>query len=76
VLGLDTISHDPSAVAARILRGVKPGAIVLLHEGHRTERYPEFHLRCLELTLRALAKEGYRCVIPRDEQLRPGGGEK
>jgi peptidoglycan-N-acetylglucosamine deacetylase len=71
VRGLDTVSDDPAAVAARIVRGVKPGAIVLLHEGHRTEREPEFHPRCLELTLSALAKEGYRCVLPRPEQLRP-----
>jgi peptidoglycan/xylan/chitin deacetylase (PgdA/CDA1 family) len=71
VRGLDTVSDDPPAVAARILRAVKPGAIVLLHEGHRTARDPEFHLRCLELTLSGLTNEGYRCVLPAREQLRP-----
>ncbi len=76
VRGLDTVSQDPEAVAARILRGVKPGAIVLLHEAHRTESAPDFHPRCLELTLQALHEAGYRCVRPRPEQLRPRRGGK
>ncbi len=73
VRGLDTASRDPAAVAARIGRGLRPGAILLLHEGHRTETAPDFHPRCLELTLEMLAKEGYRCVLPAAEQLRAGG---
>lgn len=74
--GLDTVSRDPAAVAARLLRAAKPGAIFLLHEGHRTQSDPEFHSRCLELTLSALAQQGYRCVLPTPEQLRPRAGEK
>ncbi|MEO8045084.1 MAG: polysaccharide deacetylase family protein [Spartobacteria bacterium] len=73
VRGLDTVSHDPTAVADRIMRNVKPGAILLLHEGHRTETEPDFHPRCLELTLAALTKANYRCVLPRPEELRAGG---
>ncbi len=64
VRGLDTVSQDPDAVGARILRAVKPGAILLLHEGHRTARDPDFHPRCLERTLAALRKANYRCVLP------------
>jgi hypothetical protein len=55
---------------------VKPGAILLLHEGHRTETKPEFHPDCLERTLAALTKANYRCVLPRPEQLRSRAGEK
>lgn len=76
VRGLDTMSKDPAAVAARIRRGLKPGAIVLLHEGHRVATEPDFHPRCLELTLTTLAQEGYRCVRPSPEQLRPRADEK
>ncbi|MEO8439193.1 MAG: polysaccharide deacetylase family protein [Spartobacteria bacterium] len=76
VRGLDTVSQDAEAVAARIMRGVKPGAIVLLHEGHRTERAPDFHPRCLELTLASLTNANYRCVLPKPEQLRPRDAEK
>jgi hypothetical protein len=57
-------------VAGKILSEVKPGCIILLHEGHRTETDPEFNPRCLELTLNGLAERGYRCVIPKPEQLR------
>jgi peptidoglycan/xylan/chitin deacetylase (PgdA/CDA1 family) len=70
VRGLDTVRRDPALVAARILRKTKPGAIVLLHEAHRVAKNPEFNPRCLELTLSGLAELGYRCVIPRPEQLR------
>ena len=76
VRGFDTVSKEPATVAARIMRGVKPGAIVLLHEGRRLERAPDFHPRCLELTLLALTKANYRCVLPRWEQLRPRAGGK
>ena len=76
VRGLDTVSRDADAVAARILREVKPGAIILLHEGRRTATDPDFHPHCLERTLAALTKANYRCVLPRPELLRPRAGEK
>lgn len=71
VRGLDTVRRDPAKVANRLLRKIKPGAILVLHEGHRVESDPEFNPRCVELTLAGLAERGYRCVIPRPEQLRP-----
>jgi len=65
VRGLDRVNNDVDAVAARILQRVKPGAIILLHEGHRTATDPDFHPRCLERTLIALTNAKYRCVLPR-----------
>ena len=76
VRGLDTVSRDPAVVAARIMRRVNPGAIVVLHEGHRTATNPDFHPRCLELILLALTKANYRCVLPMPEQLRLRAGGK
>lgn len=70
VRGLDTVRRDPERVSRRLLRGTKPGAILLLHEGQRVAKDPEFNPRCLELTLSGLAERGYRCVIPQREQLR------
>ncbi|MFL6520635.1 MAG: polysaccharide deacetylase family protein [Chthoniobacterales bacterium] len=70
VRGLDTIRRNPTKVAERILRDIKPGAIVLLHEGQRVEKDPQFNLRCLELTLTQLTEKGFRCVLPAPEQLR------
>jgi peptidoglycan-N-acetylglucosamine deacetylase len=72
VRGLDTVQRDPARVAERVLREVKAGAIILLHEGHRLAKDPEFIPRCLELTLSGLTEHGYRCVIPRAEQLTAG----
>jgi len=68
--GLDTIKRDAVRVAGKIEQTAVPGAIILLHEGQRTENDPEFNLRCLELTLQRLAARDYRFVIPRPEQLR------
>src|SRR5438477_2086472 len=70
VRGLDTVQREPALAAERILRKAKPGSIILLHEGHRIARDPEFGPRCLELTLSGLAERGYRCVIPTREQLK------
>ncbi|HMG04638.1 MAG TPA: polysaccharide deacetylase family protein [Chthoniobacterales bacterium] len=70
VRGLDTVRRDPALVAEKILRKIKPGSIILLHEGHRTEKDPDFNPQCLELTLSGMAERGYRCVIPKPEQLR------
>lgn len=67
--GLDTVKRDPAAVAERVEKGVAPGAIVLLHEGHRAESLPDFHVRCLELILQRLSARGYRFVLPHAEQL-------
>lgn len=71
VRGLDTVSRDVEGVAARIMRRVKPGAIILLHEGRRTMTDPDFHPCCLERTLTALTNANYGCVLPKPEQLRP-----
>lgn len=70
VRGLDTVQRDPARVAERIEKGAAPGAIILLHEGKRTEREADFNPRCLELTLQRLTARGYRFVIPPPEQLR------
>lgn len=70
VRGLDTVLRDAARVAARIEKGARPGAIVLLHEGHRLRQDRDFHPRCLELTLARLAARGYRFIIPSQEQLR------
>lgn len=68
--GFDTVARDPARVVSRIEKAARPGAIILLHEGRQTARDPEFGLRCLELTLQRLTARGFRCVLPRPEQLR------
>lgn len=58
--GLDGLpGRDPESAAARILSGVKPGAILLMHEGPGRSS-----ARVLELVLAGLSSRGFRCVIP------------
>ena len=65
--GWDTVS-SPAVAATRVMRGVKPGSIVLLHQGTGDSSDSE-SLSCIRQVLRRLADEGYRCVIPTREQL-------
>lgn len=58
--GFDAVAGDPAAVVARIERGLRPGAIVLLHEGAAHGRNVETLLRLL----RRLDELGYATVLP------------
>jgi peptidoglycan/xylan/chitin deacetylase (PgdA/CDA1 family) len=58
--GFDAVAADPETVVARIERGLRPGAIVLLHEGAAHGRSVETIARLLD-RLDAL---GYRSVLP------------
>lgn len=62
--GNDGIAHDPERVVAKILRAVRPGAIILLHEGPLKGLAPGTRARTLEAVLLGLAAQGYRTVIP------------
>jgi peptidoglycan/xylan/chitin deacetylase (PgdA/CDA1 family) len=64
----DTMSRDPVAVAARVMRNVQPGAIILMHEGPTLDR--RVRVRAIALVLEALAARGLACVTPGGEQLR------
>jgi len=70
VRGLDTVRRDVEQVSARIDKATGPGAIILLHENHQTERDPGFGPRCLEATLQRLSASGYDFVIPSRDRLR------
>jgi len=61
VRGLDTIGGD---VAGRVLRGVRPGAIVVLHQGRPKS------VETIERVVDALQREGYEFVIPEDGLLK------
>ena len=67
--GFDTARRSPDEVATRIVKHTRPGAIVLLHEGHQIERDPQYNPACVEETLRRLTDAGYRFVIPKMNQM-------
>ncbi|GAB3730407.1 polysaccharide deacetylase family protein [Luteimonas pelagia] len=58
--GYDAVDGDPERSAARIIRDITPGAIVLLHEGARHGR----NVEQLRVLLERLGPAGYRCVLP------------
>jgi peptidoglycan-N-acetylglucosamine deacetylase len=63
--GLDGISARGEPVVERLMRGLRPGAILVLHEGGAPGR-----VETLARLLERLAEEGYECVRPNFDQLR------
>jgi peptidoglycan/xylan/chitin deacetylase (PgdA/CDA1 family) len=64
--GFDAVRSDPREILARILPHLRPGAIIVLHQGR------DHSLRVLEHVIVALKERGYGFVIPEDDQLRAG----
>jgi peptidoglycan/xylan/chitin deacetylase (PgdA/CDA1 family) len=64
VRAFDAVLTDPEAIVARILPHLRPGAIIVLHEGR------EHSLRVLERVITAVQDRGYTFVIPADPHLR------
>ena len=61
--GFDAVRSDPREILARILPHLRPGAIIVLHQGR------DHSLRVLEHVIVALKERGYEFVVPEDEQL-------
>ncbi len=66
--GLEQWPGDAEAVATRVLRNLRPGAILLLHEGPRVRA--AIRVTAIRHVLERLQHQGYRCVVPAPEQLR------
>jgi peptidoglycan/xylan/chitin deacetylase (PgdA/CDA1 family) len=64
----DTFATDPAAVAARVARRLRPGAIILLHEGPPLR--PAVRVAALASVLDLLHARGYRTIIPTIDALR------
>lgn len=59
--GFDSVDDDDARVLRRLLRGIAPGAVLLLHEGGGT---PGRAARLLSSLLIELDARGYRAVVP------------
>lgn len=64
--GFDAVVSDAGQVLSRIQRSIRPGAIILLHQGR------DHSLDILERLIVSLQEQGYRFVIPDDTLLRCG----
>ncbi len=64
----DCVTGDPRRVAARVLRALSPGTIVLVHEGPSAR--PAVRVRAIALILEGCSARSYRCDLPEQAQLR------
>lgn len=62
--GFDGIPHDPERVVRRIMKGLRPGSVILIHENRLPGMRPGTRARTLDMLLRRLDEEGYRTVLP------------
>jgi peptidoglycan/xylan/chitin deacetylase (PgdA/CDA1 family) len=67
VRGLERWRGDADAVVARAIRGLAPGAILLLHEGPRVPA--AIRVEAIRGVLERLRDRGYQCVVPGPDQL-------
>jgi peptidoglycan/xylan/chitin deacetylase (PgdA/CDA1 family) len=65
----DCLGRRAEDVVASVMKRVKPGAIVLVHEGPSVP--DALRVRTIALLLDALGERGISCVIPEAKQLRP-----
>ena len=54
----------PETAAARVLKAVRPGAIIVIHPECKGADGTAPGFKCLELVLCELSRQGYRCVLP------------
>jgi peptidoglycan/xylan/chitin deacetylase (PgdA/CDA1 family) len=66
--GLDGLIRDADAVFARILKGVRPGAIILLHEGRRDGRGRPVSSILTDRLLARLSADGYSFIVPTEDR--------
>ncbi len=64
----DSTARTADAVVDWVMPRVRPGAIILMHEGERL--HPAVRVAALRGVLEHLHGQGFRCVLPAPEQLR------
>lgn len=64
--GLELTGGDADTVAARVLRRLRPGSILLLHEGPPLPA--PLRVNAIRRTLERLQEAGYQCVIPDEKR--------
>lgn len=64
----DCLAERPEIVAERVMRRLRPGMIVLVHEGKSVG--PAVRVQAIALLLEASAAQNLRCVLPAAAQLR------
>lgn len=63
----DTFAKTPAAVVARVARHLRPGAIILLHEGPPVR--PSVRVEAIRQIVEKTTAQGYRFIIPSPDRL-------
>ena len=64
VRGLDGVSTDVERIVHRIVPRVRPGFIIVMHQGRETSAH------CIDRVVTELTNQGFSFVVPTDAQLR------
>jgi peptidoglycan/xylan/chitin deacetylase (PgdA/CDA1 family) len=64
VRGRDGVDSNKARVLKRLKNGIKPGAIILMHEGRQEEQGERLAAQVLSELLPWLRDKGYACVLP------------
>ncbi len=64
----DSFARTPESVAKNVHNRVRPGAIILMHEGPPVN--DTVRVQAISLVLADLTAQGYRCMIPLEDSLR------
>lgn len=67
--GFDGVNTSAETAARRILRDVRPGTIILAHQGRIAGDGTAVNYRVLEIVLESLTAQGYSAVIPAENDL-------
>ncbi len=68
----DGVRDDSRHIADTIVKQVRPGSIIMMHEGRNAADGRAINLESLRLVVEVLAGQGYRFVLPRRETWRYG----
>ncbi|GHB93821.1 acetylxylan esterase [Cerasicoccus arenae] len=64
----DGLGQDPDVIVHRVVNNVRPGAIILMHEGYRVAS--AVRIVAIQRVLESLTRDGYDFIQPTTDQLR------
>lgn len=67
--GFDGVRTDCDSIVSAILSGIRPGSIVLVHEGRRDHLGKAINYQIIERLVQRLSADGYSLVIPSVDRL-------
>ncbi len=67
IRSFDSVNPDPKDIVTKVMKQVRPGVIILMHEGQGV--HPQTGTEGIAQLLNRLRDERYTCILPRLDQL-------